>query len=229
MIRYGLADLTTPHFGQEPRSLLPANLRRAAKRMLDATVSLALLVLLSPLFVILIAAIRRDGGTAFYSHRRIGRGGASFGCLKFRSMAMDADQLLAEQLRTNPAAAAEWATRRKLQHDPRITALGAILRQTSLDELPQLINVLRGEMSLVGPRPVVVAELQDHYGRPGARAYLAVTPGITGLWQVSGRSGTSYTDRVALDMDYAERPSLRRDLTILLCTVPAVLARRGAV
>ena len=170
MIRYGLADLTTPHFGQEPRSLLPANLRRAAKRMLDATVSLALLVLLSPLFVILIAAIRRDGGTAFYSHRRIGRGGASFGCLKFRSMAMDADQLLAEQLRTNPAAAAEWATRRKLQHDPRITALGAILRQTSLDELPQLINVLRGEMSLVGPRPVVVEELQDHYGRPGARA-----------------------------------------------------------
>jgi hypothetical protein len=229
MIRSGLEALSTPRLDQEPRSLLPANLRRAAKRSFDAAASLALLVLLSPLFLVLIAIIRRDGGSAFYSHRRIGRGGASFGCLKFRSMAMDADQRLAEQLRNNPADAAEWATRRKLKHDPRITPLGAILRQTSLDELPQLINVLRGEMSLVGPRPVVAEELQDHYGRVGARAYLAVTPGITGLWQVSGRSGTSYTDRVALDMDYAQRPSLRLDLTILLRTVPAVLARRGAV
>ncbi len=206
-----------------------AEARRIAKRAVDIAASLVLLALLAPLFLAIATLIRCDGGSALYSHRRIGRGGAGFGCLKFRSMVMDADLRLATHLAAHPEAAAEWAARRKLQNDPRITAIGGFLRRTSLDELPQLINVLRGEMSLVGPRPVVADELRTHYGRAGAAAYLAVTPGITGLWQVSGRSGTSYAERVALDMRYAERLSLKRDLGILLRTIPAVLARRGAV
>lgn len=228
MIRSSLDTRFAPFSGPAPRRLLTEGTRRGLKRGIDVGVSLALLVLLAPLFLVLALAVQSDGGSAFYSHRRIGRGGASFGCLKFRSMAMDADRVLAAHLAANPAAAVEWAQRRKLSHDPRITRIGAILRKTSLDELPQLINVLRGEMSLVGPRPVVADELRVHYGRPGAAAYLAVTPGITGLWQVSGRSGTSYAERVALDMRYADGLSLRRDVAILLRTVPAVLARRGA-
>ena len=228
MIQSGFDTRLAPLFRPAPRSLLPAVTRRGLKRCFDILGSLALLVLLAPVFAAIALLSRGDGGTAFYSHRRVGRGGASFGCLKFRSMAMASDRLLAEHLASDPHAAAEWAKRRKLAHDPRVTRIGAVLRRTSLDELPQLINVLRGEMSLVGPRPVVAEELRTHYGRAGAAAYLAVTPGMTGLWQVSGRSGTSYAERVALDMRYASGLSLRRDVAILLRTVPAVLARRGA-
>ncbi|WP_254454089.1 sugar transferase [Siccirubricoccus sp. G192] len=127
----------------------------------------------------------------------------------------------------DPAARAEWAARRKLKRDPRVTWIGRFLRASSLDELPQVFNVLRGEMSLVGPRPVQVAELVTHYGA-AAEHYASVRPGITGLWQVSGRSDTSYATRVALDVGYATRPSLRTDLKILLRTPAAVLLRRGA-
>jgi lipopolysaccharide/colanic/teichoic acid biosynthesis glycosyltransferase len=143
-------------------------------------------------------------------------------------MVLDADKRLAKLLAEDPAAAEEWAVRRKLPADPRITGIGRFLRATSLDELPQLLNVLRGDMSLVGPRPVVREELELNYG-PAAAVYCATRPGITGLWQVSGRSDTTYAERITLDTRYVREWSLGLDLLILLRTVPAVLKRRGAV
>jgi lipopolysaccharide/colanic/teichoic acid biosynthesis glycosyltransferase len=186
-----------------------------------------LLVLLVPLGLIALL-VRADGGPALFAHRRVGRGGASFGCLKFRSMVPDAEQRLAALLARDPAARAEWEATRKLRDDPRVTWIGRFLRASSLDELPQLINVLKGEMSLVGPRPVQATELTTFYGAAAAEHSMAVRPGITGLWQVSGRSDTSYARRVALDVAYVSRPSLREDLRILLRTPAAVLLRRGA-
>lgn len=204
-------------------------INHAAKRLFDIVVSVSLLIVLAPLLMLIGLAIRADRGPAVFRHRRVGRGGLAFGCLKFRSMSVTAEQDLAAHLAADPAAAAEWAGQRKLQRDPRITRLGRLLRTTSLDELPQLFNVLRGEMSLIGPRPVVREELEQHYCVTGQRAYAATPPGITGLWQVSGRSGTSYTERVRLDIAYVNDWSLRQDILILLRTVPAVLRRKGAV
>ncbi len=201
----------------------------ASKRGLDLLGASTLLLLLAPVLPLLALAVRLDGGPALFSHPRIGKGGHRFGCLKFRTMVPGAEAMLASHLNDNPAAAAEWADRRKLAKDPRLTRLGGLLRATSLDELPQLLNVLRGEMSLVGPRPVVRAELDEYYGPHGRSAYAASRPGMTGLWQVSGRSQTGYAQRVALDIAYARSRSLLLDLKILLRTIPAVLARRGAV
>jgi lipopolysaccharide/colanic/teichoic acid biosynthesis glycosyltransferase len=185
------------------------------------------LVLLSPFFLVVALLVRADGGPAFFAHQRVGRGGKLFGCLKFRSMVIDSQARLEALLASDPAARAEWEATRKLKNDPRITRIGRFLRSTSLDELPQLINVLRGEMSLVGPRPVQEAEIDRYYGASAAH-YMAVRPGITGLWQVSGRSETSYESRVALDVSYVSRPSMLADLSILLRTPVAVLSRRGA-
>jgi lipopolysaccharide/colanic/teichoic acid biosynthesis glycosyltransferase len=207
--------------------LLPIN--HAMKRLFDVIVSVSLLLVLSPLLLLLGLAVAADGGPAMFRHHRVGRAGRAFGCLKFRSMSVTAEQDLVAHLAANPAAAAEWAAQRKLQHDPRITRLGAVLRATSFDELPQLLNVLRGEMSLIGPRPVVYEELEEYYCAIGRRAYAATPPGITGLWQVSGRSGTSYAERVRLDIAYVNGWSLRQDMLILLRTIPAVLRRKGAV
>jgi lipopolysaccharide/colanic/teichoic acid biosynthesis glycosyltransferase len=204
-----------------------ATLRPALKRAMDIAGAGALLLLTLPVFLLLAALVRRDGGSAFYAHQRVGRDGTLFGCLKFRSMVMDADRRLAALLDQDPAARAEWEATRKLKNDPRVTAVGRFLRATSLDELPQLINVLKGEMSLVGPRPVQAAELAAFYGA-AAQHYLSVRPGITGPWQVSGRNDTSYAQRVALDVAYATQPSLLNDIRILLRTPIAVLARRGA-
>ncbi|NOG73855.1 sugar transferase [Roseicella sp. DB1501] len=206
-----------------------AGLQASIKRAIDILGAGAILLLILPLMAVIILAIRCDGGPALFSHPRIGFGGRSFGCLKFRSMVTNADERLAKLLAEDPAAAAEWAVRRKLARDPRITRIGAFLRSTSLDELPQLLNVLRGEMSLVGPRPVVQQELDLHYSPAAAEAYCAMRPGITGLWQVSGRSDTTYVERVALDTRYARDWSLNLDLRILLRTLPAVLQRRGAI
>jgi len=202
-------------------------LQALGKRALDVAGAGALLLLGAPVFLLLALLVRADGGPAFYAHERIGRGGRRFGCLKFRSMVVDSAARLEALLASDPAARAEWEATRKLRDDPRITWVGRFLRATSLDELPQLINVLRGDMSLVGPRPVVAAELAAHYG-VAAEHYLAVRPGITGLWQVSGRSDTSYAQRVALDVRYATNPSLLEDVRILLRTPAAVLLRRGA-
>jgi exopolysaccharide production protein ExoY len=198
-----------------------------AKRALDIIGAGVGLLLLAPFFLIVALMVRADGGPAFFAHQRVGRGGKLFGCLKFRSMVIDSQARLETLLANDPAARAEWEATRKLKNDPRITPIGRFLRSTSLDELPQLINVLRGEMSLVGPRPVQEAEIDRYYGASAAH-YMAVRPGITGLWQVSGRSETSYESRVALDVSYVSRPSLLADLSILLRTPVAVLSRRGA-
>jgi lipopolysaccharide/colanic/teichoic acid biosynthesis glycosyltransferase len=202
-------------------------LRPYAKRAIDVAGSLILLLLASPIFLLLLVAARLEGGPAVYVHRRIGRGHVPFGCLKFRTMVVGADRVLADLLARDPEARAEWEATWKLKSDPRVTRLGSVLRATSLDELPQLLNVLRGDMSLVGPRPVVQAELDTLYG-PAAVLYLSVRPGLTGPWQVSGRSDADYQGRVALDSAYVRHPSLRTDLRILLRTVGAVLRRRGA-
>jgi len=198
-----------------------------AKRALDIIGAGVGLVLLAPFFLIVALMVRADGGPAFFAHQRVGRGGKLFGCLKFRSMVVDSQARLESLLANDAVARAEWEATRKLKNDPRITPIGRFLRSTSLDELPQLINVLRGEMSLVGPRPVQEAEIDRYYGASAAH-YMAVRPGITGLWQVSGRSETSYESRVALDVTYVSRPSLLADLSILLRTPVAVLSRRGA-
>ena len=198
-----------------------------AKRALDIIGAGVGLLLLAPFFLIVALMVRADGGPAFFAHQRVGRGGKLFGCLKFRSMVIDSQARLETLLASDPTARAEWEATRKLKNDPRITPIGRFLRSTSLDELPQLINVLRGEMSLVGPRPVQEAEIDRYYGASAAH-YMAVRPGITGLWQVSGRSETSYESRVALDVSYVSRPSLLADLSILLRTPVAVLSRRGA-
>ena len=186
-----------------------------------------LLLLLGPLMlVIAVMIMRKDGAPVLFGHYRVGHQGRLFRCLKFRSMFRNSEQMLSDILATDPAARAEWERDQKLTNDPRITPIGNFLRRTSLDELPQLINVLRGEMSLVGPRPITVGEL-TRYGRVRWH-YLSVRPGMTGLWQVSGRNNTSYAERVALDEAYIDSRSLMGDITILFKTVKVVLARDGA-
>lgn len=185
------------------------------------------LLFLCPLFLMLALLVKySDGGSVFYRHQRIGRNGEYFPCLKFRTMAENGNELLAEYIAKNPQAREEWLATRKLREDPRITPVGAVLRKLSLDELPQLINILLGEMSLVGPRPVVEDELQL-YGR-SAGYYLRARPGLTGLWQISGRNDVSYVRRVSFDRHYVQNWSLLFDLAIILRTVPAVLQSRGS-
>jgi len=199
----------------------------AAMRAFDIAAAAGILLLASPvLLAIALMVWMTDGGPAFFSQARIGRDGRRFQCLKFRSMCVDADVRLARLLASDENARREWQADHKLRVDPRITPLGQFLRKTSLDETPQLINVLRGEMSLVGPRPIVDAEI-PRYGRR-FNAYCAQRPGITGLWQVSGRNDVSYRRRVALDTAYSARKSLALDMRILFATVPAVILRRGS-
>jgi len=189
--------------------------------------ALVLLVLLAPLMLVIAMLIaRRDGMPVLFAHYRVGRNGKLFRCMKFRSMLRNSEQVLADLLRDDPQARAEWARDQKLTDDPRITPIGHFLRRSSLDELPQLLNVLRGEMSLVGPRPITVAEL-TRYGSV-RWDYLSVPPGLTGLWQVSGRNNTTYEERVAFDREYVHRRSPWLDLKILLKTVKVVVARDGA-
>ncbi|HTO39825.1 MAG TPA: sugar transferase [Rhizomicrobium sp.] len=196
------------------------------KRLIDAALCfLAMpLVLLIGLPVILLIVM--DGGSPFFTQTRIGRGGDRFKCLKFRTMVPDAEHRLKHILETDPVARAEWARDFKLKNDPRITLIGRFLRKTSLDELPQFLNVLVGEMSIVGPRPVTRQEL-SLYGE-NVELYLACTPGITGLWQVSGRNDVSYANRVALDIRYALTWSPLQDLKIMLKTLPVMITRKGA-
>ncbi|HEU5048426.1 MAG TPA: undecaprenyl-phosphate galactose phosphotransferase WbaP [Rickettsiales bacterium] len=199
---------------------------RTLKRLLDICAAGGALLILSPLMLILIALVKRDGGPAFFGHSRVGKDGKSFSCLKFRSMVMNGDAVLKRYLERNPQANKEWQETRKLQNDPRVTKLGSFIRKTSLDELPQLINVLRGDMSLVGPRPVVTAEL-PHY-ESDISYYYRVRPGITGLWQVSGRNDVTYAQRVQLDGWYVRNWSLWHDIAIICKTFPAIFQKRGA-
>lgn len=197
------------------------------ERWIEVPICLALLVFLAPLMLLVALAVKlQDGGPALFGHSRIGRGGESFKCLKFRSMVVDAEARLQTLLATDPEARREWEQDHKLRKDPRVTAFGEFLRRSSLDELPQLINVLRGEMSLVGPRPITAGEAVRY--RRYFKIYCQVRPGMTGLWQVSGRNDVSYRRRIALDVTYAKMRNLRLYVGILFATGPAVLARRGA-
>lgn len=199
---------------------------KTCKRGLDIGLSLTLLILLAPLMLATMWLVRRDGGPALYRHIRIGKAGRSFSCLKFRSMVPDGAGVLEGFFSANPGARERWEAERKLESDPRITPLGAVIRKFSIDELPQLWNVLRGEMSLVGPRPIPPEELAK-YGA-SAPDYLSVRPGITGPWQVSGRSGLGYSARVQIDAQYVREWSLARDFVILARTPKAVLLGAGA-
>jgi len=199
---------------------------RGIKRAIDIVGSAVLLVLFAPLFLVIGLLVALDGGPIVYAHRRVGQGGKPFDCLKFRTMILGAEDCLVEYLAHHPEAGQEWARDQKLGFDPRVTPIGRLLRRTSLDELPQLVNVLRGEMSLVGPRPVTVGELA-HYG-PSADHYFSVRPGITGPWQIGGRNDVSYARRVALDSEYARTLSVWRDIAILARTPAVVLSRKGA-
>ena len=194
---------------------------------LDQFAALLLLLLFAPLMAVIALLVwRRDGAPVLFGHYRIGQHGRPFRCLKFRSMYLDSEAMLRELLERDPAARAEWERDHKLSDDPRITPIGHFLRRTSLDELPQLFNVLRGEMSLVGPRPITLAEL-PRYGQVRWH-YLSVRPGMTGLWQVSGRNDTTYDERVELDREFVERHSLRLRLSILLRTLRVVIRGSGA-
>lgn len=198
-----------------------------AKRVLDISVAVVGLTFLSPLMLFVAAAIKiLDNGPIIFAHTRIGQNGRSFEVFKFRSMVVDADKRLAELLERDPDAAAEWKRDQKLTQDPRITRLGAFLRKSSIDELPQFMNVLRGDMSVVGPRPVTENEV-ERYGSD-FRYYAAVKPGITGVWQVSGRNKVDYDQRVILDKTYAQNATFTGDVAIILKTIPAVLASKGA-
>lgn len=197
-----------------------------ASRVLDVITATALLLILLPALALITIFLKlTDGGPIFFAHRRIGFGGKPFYCLKFRTMCVDADQRLARVLAKDEALLREWVDTQKLHCDPRVTRFGQVLRNTSLDELPQLINVLRGEMSLVGPRPIVEDELR-RYGRH-VGIYISVRPGLTGLWQVTRNARTSYRRRVATDVLYVQNRTLAYDFRILLATIPAVLVGNG--
>ncbi|MBN2906257.1 MAG: sugar transferase [Rhodobacteraceae bacterium] len=196
------------------------------KRLLDVCLSAALLPLVAPVVAVLWLMVRCDGGPGFFSHRRVGVSGAEFACLKLRSMHPDAERMLSRHLVNDADAAREWALRQKLTDDPRVTRLGAFLRRSSLDELPQLWNVLRGDMSLVGPRPITRAELARYGLARGA--YLSCRPGVTGLWQVFGRRSASYAERVHFDLHYSRNASLLGDLWLLILTMGVVFKRTGS-
>jgi exopolysaccharide production protein ExoY len=216
-------DSLSPIGFQEPQST--RDLHDAAIRVCDVVIASLLLLFCLPLFLIIAIALAPTGNV-FFAQRRMGRNGEEFRCLKFRSMVMDAEQRLIRLLETDPAAREEWAIAQKLKNDPRITPLGQFLRKTSLDELPQLINILMGTMSLVGPRPIVRAEI-PRYGRY-IETYYTVRPGLTGLWQVSGRSDVSYRRRVALDVLYVKNRSLFAYMLIVTKTPFMVIASQGS-
>jgi lipopolysaccharide/colanic/teichoic acid biosynthesis glycosyltransferase len=196
-------------------------------RCLNQLIALVLLFALSPLmFTVALLIWKRDGAPILYGHYRVGRGGKLFRCLKYRTMLRDSERVLADILRDDPKLRAEWEADQKLLNDPRITPIGRFLRNSSFDELPQLLNVVRGEMLLVGPRPITAAEL-TRYGKVRWH-YLSVRPGITGLWQVSGRNNTTYEERVALDARYVETRSLLSDISILFRTLLVVILKDGA-
>ncbi len=220
------------HFFSHEVALLRVrnNLRRwparLTKRLFDTLVAALLLLVLSPLMLLIALLLKLEGGSVLFAHQRIGKNGRKFDCYKFRSMVPNAEQQLQSLLQHNAHLKAEWDKEHKLKDDPRISRMGEFLRRTSLDELPQLFNVLKSEMSLVGPRPIVEAELQK-YGLDKSY-YLMVRPGMTGLWQVSGRNDVDYETRVYLDAWYVKNWSLWYDLAILFKTIKVVFGRNGA-
>ncbi len=215
--------LSAPHVSSSG----PGKLGHAIKRGFDIAVAATILVVFSPVILLIAALVRLDGGPVLFRHKRVGLYGRRFECMKFRTMVVGADRALQDLLARDAAAAAEWEQTQKLRQDPRITTIGRYLRASSLDELPQLFNILRGDMSLVGPRPIVDTEMSRYGDRIGH--YLSTRPGLTGPWQISGRSDTTYASRVALDTHYVDNRSFWMDIGILFRTIPAVAMRRGAV
>lgn len=200
--------------------------RNGGKRLFDIAASALALLLLTPLLVVISFIIfLYDRGKPIFVHKRVGQDGNSFGCLKLRSMAMNAEERLQELLASSPEMRAEWEETQKLDKDPRVTRIGNFLRKTSLDELPQFLNVLKGEMSLVGPRPIVQDELA-RYG-DNATSYLRLRPGLTGPWQTTGRNDVSYNERVQMDVAYERDITLVEDLRIMVMTVVTMLKRTG--
>ncbi len=198
-----------------------------AKRAMDLMIAVPALVFIFPVLIVIAIAVKLDdGGPVLFRHRRRGHGGKPFKCLKFRTMVENAEGQLAALLASDPALAQEWKRDQKLRNDPRVTRIGRFLRKSSLDELPQLLNIILGSMSIVGPRPIVDDEV-SRYGEHIA-AYDLVRPGVVGLWQVSGRNDTTYEERVQLDVDYQQSWSIWLDLRIVFIAVPAVLFSRGA-
>ncbi len=194
----------------------------ALKRAFDLALATTVLVLLAPLLLVISLLLRfSQGGSVIFAHSRIGFGGRRFACYKFRTMVPNADEVLRAHLARDPVSAEEWRMTQKLKRDPRVTFIGNLIRKSSIDELPQLFNVLKGDMSCIGPRPVVESEL-ERYGAE-KETYLRARPGISGLWQVSGRNSLSYEERVALDAEYVRNWNMASDFVILLKTIPAVL------
>jgi undecaprenyl-phosphate galactose phosphotransferase len=208
------------------RNNLARRFPQLVKRVFDLTIAGLILILGSPVLLAIALKVRGSGGAIFYGHKRVGQNGKIFPCYKFRTMAPNADVLLANLLATDAEARSEWERDFKLKNDPRVTPIGNFLRKTSLDELPQLWNVLKGEMSLVGPRPVITAEL-ERYGSQ-VDYYLEAKPGVTGLWQISGRNDVTYETRIYLDSWYVKNWSLFNDIVILFRTVKVVFKRDGA-
>jgi len=199
----------------------------ALKAIFDVVFAVLAITFFAPFMVIAaILIFAQDRGPVFIVQKRIGHKGKVFGCLKFRTMVVDAQERLEQLLAECPTARAEWAARQKLRDDPRITRIGQFLRTTSLDELPQFFNILLGDMSVVGPRPIVKDEIVKYGG--AFSAYSSVKPGVTGMWQVSGRSDTSYEERVELDVEYVNDVNFKTDISIILKTVSVVLGGRGA-
>lgn len=198
----------------------------AGKRIFDIVVSLILLPALLLVMAVIWIAIRRDGGAASFSQQRVGRNGKTFQCYKFRSMVHNAERVLDEMCANNPEIAFEWNTNQKLRNDPRITKVGAFIRKTSLDELPQIFNVLRGDMSLVGPRPFMASQ-KEIYDAQGGKAYYSLRPGVTGLWQIVSRNDTTFEARARFDESYAKTLSLRGDISLILRTAGVVIVHTG--
>jgi len=198
------------------------------KRFFDIGFSIFAIIITLPITIPIAVIIKlTDGGNIIYGHERVGKGGRKFKVLKFRSMYMDADKKLKEILENDPKAKEEWEKTFKLKNDPRITPIGKFLRKTSLDELPQFINVIKGDMSVVGPRPVVEEELIKYY-KEKANLYKSIKPGVTGYWQVEGRSDTDYDERIKMDEYYIKNQSFLFDLKIILKTIKVMITRKGA-
>lgn len=197
------------------------------KRLLDIALVVIALPVVVPVLALILAITALDGGKPLYVQRRIGRGGREFSCWKVRTMVHDADRVLDDLMRRDPDMAREWRERQKLSCDPRITAFGRLLRRTSLDELPQLWNVLNGTMSLVGPRPFTPDQKHIYAGGRDSAAYYGMRPGLSGLWQISRRNAGSFAERVRYDEEYGRHLTLAFDLWILFSTVSVVLSATG--
>jgi len=197
------------------------------KRFFDLTLAILILPITLPILLVLMVLIKISSrGPAVFKSERIGIGGSRFQCLKLRTMCVHAEEKLQVVLRKNPTLRAEWEKDHKLKKDPRITKVGRVIRALSLDEIPQIFNVIKGEMSFVGPRPIVEAEISK-YGK-SYKYYTRVKPGITGIWQINGRNDTTYENRVAMDKHYSQSLNFLTDLKIIIKTVPAALSKKGA-